>query len=112
MRKRILALLLVFITVAALLPVSALAYTHGELRQARAIVNEANEQIADVVEFFQNSPLPGFIAAPMAKHITDGIAERAIYRCAKLGVEVKCVEVETVIKGYTVMIDPLIVISL
>jgi hypothetical protein len=111
MRKRLLALLLVFITVAALLPVSALAYTNAELEQARRIVDEANEQIADVVDFFQHSPLPGFIAAPLAKQITDVIAERAIDRCAMLGIEVECVEVKTVIKGYTVMIDPLIVIT-
>jgi hypothetical protein len=112
MRKRILALLLVFITVAALLPVSALAYTNEELEQAHVIVNEANEQIDGVVKYFRRSQLPGDVAAHLAKEITDEIAQDAIARCAELGVEVACVEVKTVFKGVAVMIDPLIVISL
>ncbi|OQB24145.1 MAG: hypothetical protein BWY11_01319 [Firmicutes bacterium ADurb.Bin182] len=111
MRKRVLASVLVLIMIAALLPASALAYTQRDLDRAYAIVDEANERIDQIVLVFQKSPLPGFIAAPLAKAITDAIAENTIARCRMLGVEVVCVSVPTDIKGVVVNIDPLIVVS-
>ena len=77
-----------------------------------AIVDEANAQIAQVVQEAQNSDFPftGLLIASVVVR-TELIAKTAMLRAKLCGVKVICVYETVVIRGRKVRIDPLKVVT-
>lgn len=106
MFKKILVSVSVLMLLVVTLGFSALAMSVED--KAAKIAEDANQQIATIVQIAQFTPVDD---AAIAKYITDIIGQTAIDRLEKMGVEAECIYTMYIIDGHEVMIDPIIIIK-